>query len=173
MSTITHHKKSVRAIAQHPKEYVLVHVLFFTSWNDLFCRCLLLCPLKWYALLLFLTVFCCPGMLLHLHQPTTLRNSAFQEGNFCTTCCEYLFNIFIYNIFYLNWIISLVIFIIVNNCSNLFDALSSSQQKTIINAMAINEEGVMATGGMGFLYHIASSIGIIIVIINNFYHRTW
>lgn len=27
MSTLTHHKKSVRAMAQHPKEYALIHVL--------------------------------------------------------------------------------------------------------------------------------------------------
>lgn len=28
---------------------------------------------------------------------------------------------------------------------------SSSQQKTIINAMAVNDEGVMATGGKDFI----------------------
>lgn len=28
--------------------------------------------------------------------------------------------------------------------------MDSSQQKTIINAMAVNEDGVMATGGMKF-----------------------
>lgn len=30
--------------------------------------------------------------------------------------------------------------------------MSSSQQKTIINAMAVNEDGVLATGGMYFLH---------------------
>lgn len=30
--------------------------------------------------------------------------------------------------------------------------LGSSQQKTIINAMAVNEEGVLATGGVYLLY---------------------
>lgn len=30
--------------------------------------------------------------------------------------------------------------------------LSRSQQKTIINAMAVNEEGVMATGGRDFIH---------------------
>lgn len=30
--------------------------------------------------------------------------------------------------------------------------MDSSQQKTIINAMAVNEDGVMATGGMNFLH---------------------
>lgn len=29
-----------------------------------------------------------------------------------------------------------------------FWSLSSSQQKTIINAMAVNDDGVMATGGV-------------------------
>jgi hypothetical protein len=29
--------------------------------------------------------------------------------------------------------------------------MCSSQQKTIINAMAVNEEGVMVTGGIGLL----------------------
>lgn len=32
---------------------------------------------------------------------------------------------------------------------SLFCYMCSSQQKTIINAMAVNEEGVMVTGGMG------------------------
>jgi len=31
--------------------------------------------------------------------------------------------------------------------SHLFFFICSSQQKTIINAMAVNEEGVMVTGG--------------------------
>lgn len=36
--------------------------------------------------------------------------------------------------------------------------LCSSQQKTIINAMAVNEDGVLATGGMSFLHFGYASI---------------
>lgn len=41
-----------------------------------------------------------------------------------------------------------ILFVLEVDVFSLFCYICSSQQKTIINAMAVNEDGVMVTGGM-------------------------
>lgn len=87
MATLTHHKKSVRAMAQHPIEYVSTRIFFFLSFllilvnlpvvAFIICRVLI-----WSNILL-------AGTALHLHQLTTLKNLIFQKESSCTTCCEF------------------------------------------------------------------------------------
>lgn len=112
-----------------------------------------------------LSSFLLSGIALHLHQLITSKSSAFQEESFCTICCKFanspyiLYAILVATIFdERNENLLLVIF--TNHQLSHWNYLEtslvscSSQQKTIINAMAVNEEGVMVTGGENLLFSL-------------------
>lgn len=90
MLTLTNHKKSVRAMAPHPKEYVSISVDCYL-WSDKICFLLFLLSLNmlFFCLLTLFSFLLAAGKLLHLHRLIILRNSTFQKENFCTICCEF------------------------------------------------------------------------------------
>lgn len=81
MTTLTYHKKSVRAMALHPKEYNIANLKsnFFVFASNVIAL----------QFLYFLSLAPFLGTVLHLPQLTTSRNLTFPEGSFCTICCEF------------------------------------------------------------------------------------
>lgn len=93
MLTLTNHKKSVRAMAPHPKEYVFnISWLLLVEWLTM----------VWFFLFIFYSFisFCLlsltpssllsAGKLLHLPRLIILKSSPFQKENFVTICCEFI-----------------------------------------------------------------------------------